>query len=375
MASLINTENVESTNNQKPNKTGVFVNTGESFDAEGQVDNESLSYNEFNDVDETKVAILEALFLLQREIPFFLKNVLRVLKETALLFDIEKNDGVKEQAGAGNVVIENTSSTIKGIALIRGVSLARANLTLMPQKKRSLFKTEMIPGKSIVLPQAVSSKNYTQRALEGTQAWLHSSMIFQQDKKIVEKLNSNGNISNKEIINTVYHHLEEAQIALEELTREISAARAVLSSSTCHFPSLENNVKFFTPKSIPKHIALRFDLYESDLQIIMYVLQSLSIRATAKMFNRSPFRTTAKLSKSEKFKSLNEKASFLVGQTVQYGNEMFEVIDQHRGQFNVTSFHTASSSFTSIHRECEFLSEKLIAHQIMIEGFFMEDEE
>ena len=107
----------------------------------------------------------------------------------------------------------------------------------------------------------------------------------------------------------------------------------------------------------------------------MYVLQSLSIRATAKMFNRSPFRTTAKLSKSEKFKSLNEKASFLVGQTVQYGNEMFEVIDQHRGQFNVTSFHTASSSFTSIHRECEFLSEKLIAHQIMIEGFFMEDEE
>ena len=185
--------------------------------------------------------------------------------------------------------------------------------------------------------------------------------------------NSNNNTGNKEIINLVYYHLEKAQIALEELTREISAARAVLSSSsTFHFPSLDDTMKVFTPKSIPKHVALRFDLYESDLQIIMYVLQSLSLRTTAKMFNRSPFRFK-KSSKSEKFESLNEKINFLIGETVEYGNEMVEVIDQHRGQFNVTSFHSASSSFTSIHRECEFLSEKLLsAHQI-IESFVEDD--
>ena len=364
MASIVDdSKHVSNNNNNKKNVLTIDVKEENIMEHD----------NNNNEHSETKIAVLEAMFLLQTEIPFFLKNVARVLKETMSLFDVKPSDGVVEQAGAGNVVIENKTSTIKGIGLIRGVRLIRANLTLIPQNKRSTFKTEMLPGKHIVLPQAVSSRNYTQRALEGTQAWLHSSLQFQQKKNILNDFNSNNNTGNKEIINLVYYHLEKAQIALEELTREISAARAVLSSSsTFHFPSLDDTMKVFTPKSIPKHVALRFDLYESDLQIIMYVLQSLSLRTTAKMFNRSPFRFK-KSSKSEKFESLNEKINFLIGETVEYGNEMVEVIDQHRGQFNVTSFHSASSSFTSIHRECEFLSEKLLsAHQI-IESFVEDD--
>ena len=105
----------------------------------------------------------------------------------------------------------------------------------------------------------------------------------------------------------------------------------------------------------------------------MYVLQPLSLATTSKMFNHSPFRSK-RTAKSEKFESLNEKAIFMVGQTVEYGNEMVEVVDQHRGQFNVNSFHSASSSLTSIHRECEFLSEKLSAHQIIIESLLEEDD-
>ena len=172
----------------------------------------------------------------------------------------------------------------------------------------------------------------------------------------------------------MFHHLEKSQIALEELSREVSAARAVLSSSsTLHFPSLDAVSKVFHSSPIPKHVALSFDLYESDLQIIMYVLQPLSLKATATIFARSPFRSK-KSSKSENFESLNEKNSFLVGENVEYGGEVVEVIDQHRGQCHVASFRSASSSFTSIHRECEFLSEKLSAHLIIIESLLEDDE-
>ena len=261
MASIVDDSKHVSNNNNKKNVLTI----------DAKEENIMEHDNNNNEHSETKIAVLEAMFLLQTEIPFFLKNVARVLKETMSLFDVKPSDGVVEQAGAGNVVIENKTSTIKGIGLIRGVRLIRANLTLIPQNKRSTFKTEMLPGKHIVLPQAVSSRNYTQRALEGTQAWLHSSLQFQQKKNILNDFNSNNNTGNKEIINLVYYHLEKAQIALEELTREISAARAVLSSSsTFHFPSLDDTMKVFTPKSIPKHVALRFDLYESDLQTNMF---------------------------------------------------------------------------------------------------------
>ena len=329
---------------------------------------ESESADEEGEYNETKIAILEAIFLLHTEIPFFLKNITRVLKQSLSLFDAKEPDGLKQQAGAGNVIVDNKSSTIKGHALVRGTRLAKANLSLVPQGKRSLFKTEMLQNESIVLPQAVGSRNYTQRALEGARAWLHACSVFQQNK------GEFGSLTKKETIRVVFHHLEKSQIALEELSREVSAARAVLSSaSTLHFPSLDAVSKAFHSSPIPKHIALSFDLYESDLQIIMYVLQPLSLKTTATIFARSPFRSK-KSSKSENFESLNEKNSFLIGENVEYGGEVVEVIDQHRGQCHVPSFRSASSSFTSIHRECEFLSEKLSAHLIIIESLLEDDE-
>lgn len=329
---------------------------------------ESESADEEGEFNETKIAILEAVFLLHTEIPFFLKNISRVLNQSLSLFDAKQPDGLKQQAGAGNVVIDNKSSTIKGHALVHGTRLAKANLTLVPQGKRSLFKTEMLQDKSIVLPQAVSSRNYAQRALEGARAWLHACSVFQQKKGEL------GSLTKKETIRVVFHHLEKSQIALEELSREVSAARAVLSSSsTLHFPSLDTVSKVFHSAPIPKHVALSFDLYESDLQIIMYVLQPLSLKTTANIFARSPFRSK-KSWKSENFESLNEKNNFLVGENVEYGGEVVEVIDQYRGQCHVSSFRSASSSFTSIHRECEFLSEKLSAHLIIIESLLEDDE-
>ena len=89
---------------------------------------ESESADEEGEYNETKVAILEAIFLLHTEIPFFLKNITRVLKQSLSLFDAKEPDGLKQQAGAGNVIVDNKSSTIKGHALIRGTKLAKANL-------------------------------------------------------------------------------------------------------------------------------------------------------------------------------------------------------------------------------------------------------
>ena len=193
-----------------------------------------------------KLQFWKQSFLLHTEIPFFLKNITCVLKQSLSLFDAKEPDGLKQQAGAGNVIVDNKSSTIKGHALIRGTKLAKANLTLVPQGKRSLFKTEMLQNKSIVLPQAVNSRNYTQRALEGARAWLHACSVFQQNK------GEFGSLTKKETIRVVFHHLEKSQIALEELSREVSAARAVLSSSsTLHFPSLDAVSKVFHSSPIP----------------------------------------------------------------------------------------------------------------------------
>ena len=127
MASIVDdSKNISNNNN---NKNVLTIDVKEENIMEHDNNN--------NEHSETKIAVLEAMFLLQTEIPFFLKNVARVLKETMSLFDVKPSDGVVEQAGAGNVVIENKTSTIKGIGLIRGVRLIRANLTLIPQNKRS----------------------------------------------------------------------------------------------------------------------------------------------------------------------------------------------------------------------------------------------
>ena len=112
MASIVDDLKNVSNNNNKKNVLTIDVKEENIMEHD----------NNNNEHSETKIAVLEAMFLLQTEIPFFLKNVARVLKETMSLFDVKPSDGVVEQAGAGNVVIENKTSTIKGIGLIRGVN-------------------------------------------------------------------------------------------------------------------------------------------------------------------------------------------------------------------------------------------------------------
>ena len=67
---------------------------------------------------EQMVALREAVFLLQTEVPFFLKNVARVVDEVLVSFDNDDGDveavveedketASVQQAGAGNVVLVN----------------------------------------------------------------------------------------------------------------------------------------------------------------------------------------------------------------------------------------------------------------------------
>jgi hypothetical protein len=314
---------------------------------------------------EQMVALREAVFLLQTEVPFFLKNVARVVDEVLVSFDNDDGDveavveedketASVQQAGAGNVVLEGGAPVVKGHANVLGVKIVNANMTLTLDKKA--VKTEIRPSKPCVLRQAIAARNFTQRAREGVHAWSYGFTKIQQMRP-------------EEITFQVARgFLDRAHVALEELAKEVSCARNQLlfSASSLEFPTV-NDMGVFQP-SLPKHVLVKFDISDADLQVNVFVLRQIDLGGAAMMFQRSPFRKKFPSKDNKTFVSHREKSGYHVGEEMEFDGHAYMVTEQYTGKYLVSTFRSVNSSLAAVYRECEFLLEKIAAHQTIFES-------
>ena len=208
----------------------------------------------------------------------------------------------------------------------------------------------------VELRQAIAARNFTQRAREGVHAWSYGFTKIQQMRP-------------EEITFQVARgFLDRAHVALEELAKEVSCARNQLlfSASSLEFPTV-NDMGVFQP-SLPKHVLVKFDISDADLQVNVFVLRQIDLGGAAMMFQRSPFRKKFPSKDNKTFVSHREKSGYHVGEEMEFDGHAYMVTEQYTGKYLVSTFRSVNSSLAAVYRECEFLLEKIAAHQTIFES-------
>lgn len=329
--------------------------TGATAVAEGGAQSTSSAPAEPpHSVDEKTVAVREALFLLQTEVPFFLKNIQRVMEEILSYFPHSEafpktETPERQQHVTGNVIFEEGGApNISGFANVQGARIVSATIIAsLGSSKKPVVKSEISQSKPWILHQLIAVRNFSRRALQGVKHWAYVANRFQEAPS--------ENLTHEDADEQLFF----SRVWMDELSREIHFARInLVKTGDDRLPDVEYLTRFSPP--LPKQIIFKFDILDADLHVTMYVLRAKEGAAAESLKQR--FRK-APPSIEGNFSSLHQKNIFLAGKKIEHGGEEYEIIDQYNGRYTLPEMKVVSSLLDSVHRECNFLAEKIRCHQ------------